>query len=273
MLLVPSVPTFDGQADSTVAVSILVAAGPERTLRLQTARSSRQITHHRDSTSMSAIPNQALGSFSAVSSLVGPKPARFRSILSRHPGGKPAEILEQARAHDGDGPKFAQFQGGHRLVSGYETVSFPDPPGHRHARSSPELCIHPEARRWTVRQARISRCNPLAVSIGRANLFFNHIEVIKQPSRRCNPAIRLRSLSAVVDFNRRLHSRPSTRRWSRGTMFQLSTARSYHVLHRRHEQFPIEGAVHRRHISAQSLREMRPYTEKVPKTAASSPYY
>ncbi len=112
------------------------------------------------------------------------------------PGSNAAEILDQGQAqHDRDGPQFAQLQGGHRLVGGYETAETfrIDPSIAVRDRLQRDVIHARKPGRWAVQQARQFPAVTLGqVSLGRANLFFDQIEVVEQPfPGRRNPAVRL----------------------------------------------------------------------------------
>ena len=128
----------------------------------------------------------------------------MRSILSAAIRAADApEILDQRQAqHDRDRPQLAQLEGGDRLVGGDETAEAfrIDPSVAVRDRFERDVVHARKPGRWAVRQARQLPAVPLGqVSLGRADLLFDQIEIIEQPfAGRRDPAVRLDRLCQQI---------------------------------------------------------------------------
>jgi hypothetical protein len=123
------------------------------------------------------------------------------------PGGRPSQILDQGQAqHDGNGPQFAKFQGGHRLVGGHEAAEvFRIHPAVAVRDCLQRDVVHPwQAGRWAIEQPRqLTTIIFGQVSPGHANLLFDQIEIVNQPfPGRGNPVVGFDSLcQQIAGFN------------------------------------------------------------------------
>jgi hypothetical protein len=117
------------------------------------------------------------------------------------------EILDQRQAqHDGDGPQFPQRQDGHLLVGRHETAET--------FRVHPSIAVRDrfmrdvvharKSGRRSVQQARQFPAITLRqVPLGRADLFFDQIEVVEEPfPGRRDPAVRIDSRRQKVAGSR-----------------------------------------------------------------------